>query len=174
MKNITKLSVFDFDGTLVNTPLPDTGRQIYQDKTGQVWPHKGWWGQADSLDMKVFDMPSNPSVIAAYKAEKANPQTGVIMLTGRLQKLGGFVKNILDSKGLTFDGYYYNTGCSTDYAKKKTMDKLLAEFPNIEVIEMWDDRLEHIPIFQEWGDEKVSQGILKDFKINVVVSENHK
>jgi hypothetical protein len=174
MKNITKLSVFDFDGTLVNTPLPDTGRQIYQDKTGQVWPHKGWWGQADSLDMKVFDIPSNPSVIAAYKTEKANPQTGVIMLTGRLQKLGGFVKNILDSMGLTFDGYYYNTGGSTDYAKKKTMDKLLAEFPNIEVIEMWDDRLEHIPIFQEWGDEKVSQGILKDFKINVVVSENHK
>ena len=34
MTKITKLAIFDFDGTLVDTPLPDTGRQQYQDKTG--------------------------------------------------------------------------------------------------------------------------------------------
>jgi len=39
MKNITKLAVFDFDGTLIMTPLPDTGRQQYREKTGKEWPH---------------------------------------------------------------------------------------------------------------------------------------
>jgi phosphoserine phosphatase len=38
MGKITKLAVFDFDGTLVDTPLPENGRKEYKAKTGQDWP----------------------------------------------------------------------------------------------------------------------------------------
>ena len=31
---ITKLSVFDFDGTTVDTGMPDTHKVIYKEKTG--------------------------------------------------------------------------------------------------------------------------------------------
>lgn len=168
MSELKKLSVFDFDGTIANTPLPDTGRQIYKDKTGNEWPYKGWWGRAESLDMNVFDITSNPSVVASYKKEKADKNTATVMLTGRLTKLGDYVKAILDAMGLTFDGYYYNNGGSTDYAKKKTMEELLVKYPNIQMIEMFDDRDEHIPIFQSWGDDLVNSGRLKSFIINHV------
>ena len=72
MKNKTKLSVFDFDGTLIATPLPDSGKIAYEEKTGKTWPHKGWWGQADSLDMNVFDIQPNPDVVNDFKKEEDN------------------------------------------------------------------------------------------------------
>lgn len=173
MEKVTRLAVFDFDGTLVDTPLPDTGRGEYEQKTGKPWPHHGWWGREDSLDHTIFDIPVIPSVIADYEKQKEDPNTAVIMLTGRMQKLADKVINILDKHELEFDGHYFNRGGSTDEAKIKTMEKILDEYPNIQEIEMWDDRLEHIPTFEKWGREQVESGRLKDFSINVVPSGRH-
>ena len=173
MGKITKLSVFDFDGTLVDTPLPDYGKAEYKKKTGEDWPFPGWWGQPLSLNQKIFDMPTIPMVQSAYKKEKSKPNTNVIMLTGRMSKLGDYVKHILDSKGFEFDEYHYNRGGSTEVAKIKTLEDLLSRYPDVQVVEMWDDRDEHIPIFQEWGDEKVKSGRLSDFKINHVPQHRH-
>lgn len=173
MENITKLSVFDFDGTLVDTPLPEFGKKEYQKKTGKEWPFAGWWGQPLSLDMDVFDMPTVPMVSSAYKKEKINPDTCLVMLTGRMVKLGDLVKKILDAKGLKFDEYHFNRGGSTEVAKIKTMESLLGKYPNVDELEMWDDRLEHIPIFQAWGDNLVKSGRLKKFNINVVPADRH-
>jgi len=169
---ITKLSVFDFDGTLVNSPMPDTGRIEYEKNTGQKWPHVGWWGKPESLDQNIFDISENPSVINAYRKEKANPNTRVIMLTGRMSKMGHLVKDILDSKGLSFDGYYYNTGGSTDVAKIRTLEDELSSFPSIEIVELWDDRESHVPMFEAWGDTQTSSGRLKRFDINLVITNN--
>jgi hypothetical protein len=173
MRNITKLAVFDFDRTLIMTPLPETGRKIYQEKTGKEWPYQGWWGREESLDTTIFDMPSNPSVVADYQKEKDDPNTAVIMLTGRMTKLSDKVKAILDLNGLEFDGYYYNRCGSTDVEKIKTLNELLEKYPSIKIVEQWDDRLEHIPIFEEWGKKNVLAGKIKDFKINVVFSDHH-
>lgn len=173
MKKITKLSVFDFDGTLVDTPLPEFGKKEYQEKTGKVWPFPGWWGRALSLDMSIFDMPTVPMVMTAYEKEKENPHTCMVMLTGRMVELRDNVKEILDAKELTFDEYHFNRGGSTETAKIKTMGKLLEKYPTVKSIEMWDDRIEHIPIFQAWGDNLVETGRLEDFKINVVPADRH-
>ena len=173
MKEITKLAVFDFDGTLVDTPLPDVGKKEYKEKTGKDWPFPGWWGQPLSLDLSIFDMPTVPMVISAYKKEKISPDTCMVMLTGRMVKLGDMVKKILDSKGLTFDEYHFNRGGSTETAKMKTMESLLEKYPKVYELEMWDDRLEHIPVFQSWGDSLVKSGRLKRFNINVVPADRH-
>ena len=173
MKEITKLAVFDFDGTLVDTPLPDVGKKEYKEKTGKDWPFPGWWGQPLSLDLSIFDMPTVPMVMSAYKKEKISPDTCMVMLTGRMVKLGDMVKKILDSKGLTFDEYHFNRGGSTETAKMKTMESLLEKYPKVYELEMWDDRLAHIPVFQSWGDSLVKSGRLKRFNINVVPADRH-
>jgi hypothetical protein len=173
MKEITTLSVFDFDGTLIDSPMPDTGRVEYEQKTGKPWPHQGWWGRVESLDMDVFDIKPIPSVIADYRTEKSDPNTSVIMLTGRMQKLSHKVMAILKANGLEFDGYYFNRGGSTDVEKIRTLNKVLDEQPSIKVVKMWDDRLEHIPIFEQWGKEKVESGVLEDFNITVVPAGRH-
>ena len=170
MENFKKLSVFDFDGTLVNTPLPEEGKKEYKEKTGEDWPHVGWWGQPLSLDSEIFDMNIIPSVIRAYLKEINDSNTMVVMVTGRVNKLSGLVKKILDDNGLKFHEYHFNNGGSTESAKKKTFDKILSENPSITEMEVWDDRLEHIPVFQAWGDEKLESDRLDKFNINVVPS----
>ena len=79
----TRLAVFDFDGTLFDTPLPDTGKDIFKEKTGKDWPHKGWWGKGESMDSNVFNIPPVDSVLADFMFERANPETLVVLLTGR-------------------------------------------------------------------------------------------
>ena len=53
-----KLISFDFDDTLVKTPLPEEGKIVWKEKTGTDWPHRGWWSKPESLDMEIFDMSS--------------------------------------------------------------------------------------------------------------------
>jgi len=173
MKKFTKLSVFDFDGTLIDTPLPEEGRKEYKKKTGKDWPHVGWWGQPMSLDTEIFDILPIPSVIRDYKKEIANPDTMVVMVTGRMVKLTDLVKKILDMYNLKFHEYHFNRGGSTDSAKKKTFDQLLAQHPSIREVTLFDDREEHIPIFQAWGDQQVESGRLDKFNIVVVPSARH-
>ncbi len=173
MKKITKITIFDFDGTLVNTPLPDIGRQHYEKKHGKPWPHAGWWGRHESLDMETFDMPVNQEVIDAYDLHSLDLNTLVVLLTGRMIKLAPHVKTVLDAYELTFDEYHYNTGGATDVAKVKAMEKLLDKYPDVVELEMFDDRIEHIPIFQIWGQTLIDSGRLTRFHINVVESNHH-
>jgi FMN phosphatase YigB (HAD superfamily) len=102
-ETITKISIFDFDGTLINTATPDTGKDTWKDKTGQDWPYIGWWSKKESLDSNVFDNNPISSVIDAYKVESNNPNTLLVMMTGRISKLSNEVESILLSNGLKFD-----------------------------------------------------------------------
>jgi hypothetical protein len=170
MKKFTKLAVFDFDGTLVDTPLPEEGKKTYKEKTGKDWPHAGWWGQPMSLDMSVFDMPTIPNVISDYKKEITNPDTMVVMVTGRMVKLTDLVKDILNRHGLRFHEYHFNRGGSTDSAKKKTFDQILSQHPSIKEVSIYDDRSEHIAIFKQWGENQVESDRLESFKIFHIVN----
>lgn len=171
--SVTKIKVFDFDGTLVDSPLPDKGKEIYQQKTGKLWPHTGWWSKPESLDMGVFDIPAIQSVIKSYNVEKGKPDTLMVMMTGRLPKLSNEVEAILRHKGLIFDKHIYNMGGATVDSKIKSLDKLLIEYPKVVDIELWDDRDLHIPIFQAYGDKLLASGRLKEFKINHVPTNHH-
>jgi hypothetical protein len=162
----TKLSVFDFDGTLVDTPV-DTkeNRQKwadYYDK--EEWPYIGWWGRNETLDMDVWDMPLIDDVITDYKKEIGNPETMVIMLTGRLEKQRPYVEAIIDKYGLKFHKRLLKQGGNTINDKLRQLNEILSENPSIKQIEMWDDRDAHIPKFEDWGNNL--EGI--DFKINHV------
>ena len=173
MRKITKLSIFDFDGTLISTPLPIDGKPIYEKKTGQKWPHRGWWGQALSLDTDIFEMPVIEDVVKAYHKEKEQPSTVLVVMTGRLEALRTEVTDILDSHGLKFHEYHLNTGGRTEFVKMRTMEKLLKKYSDVTHIECWDDRMEHIPIFEKFGEDLVKSGRLVSFIMNVVPADRH-
>lgn len=168
----TELYVFDFDGTLVDTPLPEEGKLIWKEKTGKDW-EGGWFSEPESLNTDVFDMPTFPDVISAYNKIDSDPNVLRVMLTGRIQVLHKYVKDILDSKGLRFDDYLYNDGGETSQNKRNHIEMILKYNPNIREVVIFDDRDEHIPVFQEWGDDLVEQGLLDNFKINHVHSNRH-
>jgi hypothetical protein len=95
------------------------------------------------------------------------------MMTGRLPKLSTEVETILRHKGLTFDKHIYNMGRATVDSKVKSLDKLLIEYPNVVDIEMWDDRVAHIPTFEAWGDKQKGAGRLTNFLVNLVPTSHH-
>ena len=161
----TKLSVFDFDGTLVDTPLDtEESRQQWADYHKKDWPYLGWWGRNESLDMDVWDMPVIPDTIKDYKDESSNPNTMVVMLTGRLEKQRPYVMAIIKKYGLKFDRYLLKQGGRTIEDKLRQLNGILKQNPTIKEVEMWDDRDNHILSFQTWGDSLEDI----DFKINHV------
>jgi hypothetical protein len=172
-KRITKLRIMDFDGTLVDTELPETGKQIWFEKTGKVWPHVGWWGKPESLDNKIFDNKLITSVKEDYDKVKTEDEALSVMLTGRRQQLANEVNTILKFHGLEFDEQHFNTGGATEVCKMKTIDDLLKRFPEVEDISIWEDRLPHIDIFHDFLQKKVEKNVIKRFSINYVPSQRH-
>ncbi len=151
MNDIKKISIFDFDGTLVDSPKPEDGMPMWEEVNGYEYPFKTWWDRVESLDQEVFDIDTIESTIDDYNEEYENEDTLVIMLTGRLSKFRDTVKKILYSKGLVFDEYHFKDIDNTLSSKVNKIEELLHRYPNVEEIEMWEDRKHHAKAFEMWG-----------------------
>jgi FMN phosphatase YigB (HAD superfamily) len=147
---IKKLISFDFDDTLVHTTLPAEGKKIWKEKTGEDWPHRGWWSKPESLDMEIFDIPLNKKIYRRYKQAISDPDNYVILATGRVAPLQDEVYKILGHYGLSFDETHLNPGIDTFEFKSNLFEKLINKMEPEEFI-MYDDRQEHLIRFVEWA-----------------------
>lgn len=155
---ITKLQIFDFDGTLVNTPSKPT-----------QW-EGGWWGKKWSLlpPHMPFDLKENgqhllnKKVVEAFLESKSCPNTHTVMMTGRHWGLRNEVMNILhgfelctkeDCEQLVEESnkFVFISGGNTLEGKLNRLTELVKEFINVIKVEMWEDRKEHIPHFRNHG-----------------------
>lgn len=137
-----KVVFYDFDGTLMDSPLPEYGKAIYQEKTGKPYPHQGWWGRSESLDLRVFDIKTNPEVEAAYRKDIADPNTYVVLLTNRLAKLDRAIIAVLDKHNMNFDAYSFkNDGREKG---ERVLDIMKSSYPDIKKLEFYDDDPRHI------------------------------
>jgi hypothetical protein len=152
-KTITKISIFDFDGTLADTPHKEDGIAIWEAKTGKEYPHKGWYSKRESLDEEVFNVKLIPSTIRDYNNERINENTLLIMLTGRMPNQADQIENILTKNGVLFEEYHYKERGDTFTSKINTIKKLLSQNPNVSQIEMWEDRENHADGFEQWGQQ---------------------
>ena len=144
---------FDFDDTLIHTMLPDPGMRIWEEKTGLKWPYRGWWSKPETLDMSLFDTPKNEWVYKKYLEAEADPSGYRILATGRLDTVNGMregVQNILDYYGFEFDEVYLNWGGDTFKFKTTLFEKMILKTGCRNFI-MYDDRVEHLPMFEEWA-----------------------
>lgn len=147
---IKTLVSFDFDNTMCFTPEPDDGKHIFKNKTGEDWPHRGWWGRSETLDMEIFDIPLNQYVYNEYLKFSEENDTYIILATGRLNKLRKEVDNVLSSHNLTFDEVHLNPGMDTFLFKKNLFEKLIFRIKPDTFI-MFDDREEHLIRFEDWA-----------------------
>jgi hypothetical protein len=150
---ITKISIFDFDGTLMDTPHPEEGKKQWEEFTGKEYPHIGWWSKPESLDDAIFDIQPIEQTVEDYMLELKNPNTLVIMLTGRLPQQSKQVEGLLKLHNIQFDEYHYKGNGDTLGSKINTLRTLILRYPNVEQIEMWEDREPHAIEFERWGEE---------------------
>lgn len=162
-EEIKKVSIFDFDGTLIDTALPDAGRKIWKEKTGEDYPHVGWWSKKETLDIDVFENEPFEDMVDAFNVERSKPNTFMVLCTGRIVKLTTPVNKILDKYEFKFDDVILNgdrrySGKGMDNStmpfKIRVLADMLKQFPNLEEIEFWDDRDEHVPTFKQWAKQQ--------------------
>lgn len=151
-----KLYSFDFDNTLCLTPFPEEGMEIWEEKTGEKWPYAGWWGKAQSINPDIFDIPKSEFVYKEYLKAISEPDSYVILATGRLEKIPNMRKNIeriLNMHNLSFDEIHLNWGGDT-FDFKKTLFESLIKKTNCSYFTMYDDREDHLIRFVEWAKEQ--------------------
>jgi len=162
-----RLAIFDFDDTLVYSPTPEKGKTDYHAATGEPWPHQGWWGQTKSLEPPVFNQEPeklNHNLKAQLNTFKEDPKTYVVVMTGRIAKFENKVKEILNNYGVHAHRYifrgqkdlvqnpkYPRKGDTFDYKAFTIVEELMN--PDIQSVEIFDDREEHIPKFIDLGNK---------------------
>lgn len=147
---ITRLSFMDFDGTLFNTPLPEFGKEEWKQKTGEEYPHQGWWGRIESLSTNVFKIKPFPSVLNQLQDDTARRDTYTILLTNRIERLKPEVMKLLKQNNIVFDEYSFKNG---DENKVERIKQFLKRFPNVNEIAIYDDRKKELDILSTLKNE---------------------
>lgn len=170
-----RLCVFDLDGTIMNTPEPEEGKKIWKQKTGNDYPHKGWWGRKESLDTDVFDIKPFPEILKKLEDANEEKDTHVIILTARQEKLTPEIENILNLNNICVDELIAKKGPDD---KGDVIMKFIENNPDLEQIVVYDDfagGMEH-KIKQLTGiEDKIPENIdyqiynVKDGKVDKLI-----
>lgn len=174
-----KLQIFDFDGTLVKSPLRNTflsvkglgkgtAQQLYDKwlsdnkKPKRKW--NGWFGRKETLLHPIFPRPLNDDMLNREVADlflASQEDSSVItwMMTGRHMGIRHHVLDILkgykildEKKAECFFATRTPTLLwKTDTILEAVMDRGITE------IEMWEDRPEHVEAFNEFGQTDVAE-----------------
>jgi len=165
LKNIIILNIFDFDNTLMRTPVRKIGIKMWEDHYKTKYPSKNWWGRPESLDPMVFNdyIKPNNSILSEFKKDINKKNVWTIMLTHRLPELSNIVEYYLNLFNIKFDDYLYRR--SFFLSKADDINDYIPKFPNLKEINIWEDRKEEIDIIKKWA-YKVEPWLNIDFNIN--------
>ena len=159
-----KLAVYDFDGTLVDSPQPETGVKQWSDYYHKPYPYKaGWWGKSESLDLNVFDFKIHPIIVAKLRDDYSDPDTYVLILTARLEKLRSQVEAILKAKGIPYNKLVMNSTGKMD--KGNVIIHYMQKFPELEEIDVYDDMQNKLDKLEEYTTIRNNLPDTIDYKI---------
>lgn len=147
MSGPKKLVIYDFDWTLMRSPLPPAG--VFR-----------WWDDPVSLHPPV--LPKRPSeewwieeVVSEMKNDQRQKQTVTAVVTGRRGKqIRGRVQELLKQQRLRPDYLRFHDDIrgprypgAVLAHKVKTMDKILRSHPTITELEVWEDKESQLVVF---------------------------
>jgi hypothetical protein len=163
---IKRLAAFDMDGTLIDTPMPENGKLEWQKYYNKPFQYQGWWGRPESLDLNVFNIKAFPSVLNQLKKELVTPDTLVIVLTSRMEKLRPQVQAILDANNIHVHKLDMR---KSEHDKGVKILRYLEELPDLKVINVYDDRDSDIESYKNIVNQ-IPEGV----EFNVYLAESGK
>ena len=175
---IKRLAAFDFDGTLIDSPEKEPGKIVWSQIMQRPYPYEGWWGRAESLDLNVFDIKPFPSVLNQLSKELSMPDTYVIILTSRMEKLRPQVEAVLKANNIHV--HKVDMKRSEKTKGQKILD-YIAHYPDLTEINVYEDRDTDIQSYEsirvmipdtiDFNVYLASQGTLKLLKPESKLSE---
>lgn len=153
---INRISFYDFDLTLVDEPMPDLGKQIWKHKTGEEFPHIGWWSKEESLNIEVFDFIPIMEVVNRLKTDYEDPLCWTVLLSNRMEKLLPSVQKILGLLNIDLDDYLLRG--RDNLSKTVRIKRTLAKFSQANQIEIHEDDVNNIAMMKDMATELVTEG----------------
>lgn len=161
------LNFFDFDGSLIDSALPDPGKKIWSEFYGKPYPHIGWWSKPESLDTKVFKCEPREVAYNAYLDYEELLDTYNYILTSRIPKLKQELAEVLSINGIIMDDIL----CAKDnLTKGQRILEVIATHTNkgetVAMINVWEDRNKEIVTIE--AERSIIEGMgitLNVFKI---------
>ena len=202
----TQLDIFDFDGTLVRTPLDTSeNRRKYEKDKGLPWiinkdlsrklsakhgkhigMRRGWFGRKETLEPPLVPNPTPKDLFIreacdAFLASKAAEDSITMLMTGRHAGIMSQVLRIcgdgklieIKNRGVK-DGKLFvdcvdpkvvcwfmgqNGPDPEGHKPNETLpwkmwiiEQYVRLYPDLETINIWEDRSEHIKEFKELGE----------------------
>ncbi|KAJ3155067.1 hypothetical protein HDU89_007257 [Geranomyces variabilis] len=195
-RNITALHVFDFDSTLFRSPLPN--RELWSDSLrGALISDCGWFQDPRTLESPYVPTAPGPEwwhaeTVAEIARSRAGASTTLcVLLTGRRRdrfytRVREMCRSHAGGDGIDFDAWFLREGCFVDVAgpvtstgeprtyattldfKLGVLKGLVAAFPGIAEIRIWDDRVRHLELFSGTFRAMQSSGQIKRFEVHHV------
>ena len=143
-----KLVIYDFDGTLFRSLDEVEGKRLYMEKTGLSWPYRGWWGCLESLMPPLVPLlPGSEWYFSDVVSAQKNDDGYLVLMTGRLGVFKERIMELLKVGGMSFDEIYFGvSGVNTFVMKTERIKEILGR-GDYSVLEIWEDRVEHIDGF---------------------------
>lgn len=168
--SILKVSFYDFDKTIIDSPMPELGKLLWAKNKGKVYPHTGWWSKPESLDLTIFDIKPIKEIETRLQRDIKDKNCWVVLLTNRLSKLEPEVLKVLNYLNITVDELQMMD--KIHFSKNVRILNTLQDLPQATQIDIFDDDDKNIRDFLTLRDELNQEG--KSVTIYKVVAEDVK
>lgn len=160
--NIKRISFYDLDGTLIKSIHPEDGIKKWEKENNKKFPYmkNHWWKFEDSLNYKLFNIKPYTNIVNILNDDNNNENTITYLLTARQSKLENVIKDLLANLEITLD--YYSFKSDSTESKSSRIKKIIKDYPNLEVINIYDDRKVELEKFKEFKNS-----FKKNIKINI-------
>ena len=173
----TRIAIYDFDSTLFKSPLPNP--QIWtRSFVGTIISDCQWF-----LDKRTLNYPFVPEIpgpkwwkLQILESARLNinrQDTLTILLTGRRKAdFESRIKDLCRQQGLDFNYFFLKeleseagTRChkSTINFKISVLNYLLDHFIKVRELELFDDRLNHLKVFEQDFERRICSGQIDKF-----------
>lgn len=154
---ISRIAFYDFDGTIIDSPMPDIGKLLWAKKKGIIYPHMGWWSKPESLDLEVFDIKTIKEVESRFQRDVLDKNCWVVLLTNRIEKLKPEVSKVLNFHNLKVDEFQMMN--KLNFTKSVRIKNVIQDFPQLTQIDILDDDERNIKDFVELQNELQQEGL---------------
>lgn len=135
---IHRLKIWDFDGTLFDSPGPPSG-----------YTKEDWWDLPESLEPPC--VPESPPATmylnpakSALQRSTAEPKSYSVICTGRLEVFRPRIAQLLRNGGLKPKELFLRPGGPTVPYKIRTMRYLTKMLRTVREIEVWEDNRDNL------------------------------
>lgn len=168
--SILRVAFYDFDGTIIDSPMPELGKLLWAKHKGMAYPYKDWWSKPHSLDMDIFDIKGVRAVEQRLQKDINNKNCWTVLLTNRLSQLEPFVLKVLNNLNFNLDELQMMD--KINLSKSMRVKYTLQGLPQANQIDIYDDDDKNISDFLQLKNELTQEG--KSVTIYKVVAKDEK